>query len=247
MIYFILPAYNEEKGVGFQLESIKKIAEKKKFAYRVIIINDGSIDRTEVEVTKFQDVMPISLLKHNTNMGVGVAFKTGFEEVLKTLEDDDIVITMDADNTQNLKTVELMVERINEGYEVILGSFFATGGMLIGVPLLRIFLTYWCNFLYRMLFHIKGVREYTGFYRAHSGEALKRYREKFGENIIESKGFVVMAEMLIKFRRMPFFITEVPMISRYDLKGGVSKLKIFPTIREHLKVIVKNVFKRRIV
>jgi len=247
MIYFVLPAYNEERGVGFQLDSINKITKRKGYDYQVIVVNDGSRDRTKQEVKSYQSNMPITLINHQDNLGVGEAFRSGFREVLPKLKDDDIIITMDADNTQKLKTVELMVEKINEGYEVVLGSFFAVGGMLIGAPLLRLILTYCCNLIYRCCFHIKGIKEYTGFYRAHAGYALKAVYEKFGDTFIEAKGFGVMAEMLIKFRQMPLFITEVPMICRYDMKGGVSKLKVWPTIKEHLSIIFKNIFNRRIV
>jgi dolichol-phosphate mannosyltransferase len=246
-IFFILPAYNEEKGIGFQLKSIQALMAKIDYNYEVIVINDGSIDRTVHEVKEFQKTMPVVLLNHETNLGVGTSFKTGFTEVMKKIREDDIVISMDADNTQNLNTVRLMISKIQEGYEVVLGSVFSTGGMFIGVPFIRLVISYACNFIYRILFHVKGIKEYTGFYRGYSGKALAMAFDKFGDNLMESKGFAVMAEMLIKFRQIPLFITEVPMIVRYDLKGGISKLRIMPTVMEHLKIMGKNLFKRRII
>ena len=53
-----------------------------------------------------------------------------------------------------------------------------------------------------------------------------------------------MAEMLIKLRSIPLLMTEVPMIIRYDFKEGASKIKIWPTICEHLNIILKNLFDR---
>jgi len=246
-IYFLLPAYNEEENIGKQLTTIRQLMEKKGAQYTVVVVNDGSRDRTESVVNQYSQEMPIKLINHEVNKGVGKAFQTGFAELARIVRDDDIIITMDADNTQNLKTVELMVNKINAGYEVVVGSCLATGGMMIGVPFLRYILTRGCNFLYRVLFHIKGIHTYTGFYRAYSGAAIRKAYEKFGDKLIESDGFVVMAEMLIKFRQIPLFITEAPMIVRYDLKGGASKMRIWRTIRSHLRVIMANIFKRRIV
>ena len=128
-----------------------------------------------------------------------------------------------------------MIKKMDEGYEVVIGSCFATGGMMVGVPLVRFLLSYISNFAYRVLFHVKGIRTYTGFYRAHSGAAIKLAFEKFGDRFIEAKGFAAMAEMLIKFRQIPLFLTEVPMIIRYDLKGRASKMRVMATIREHLR------------
>jgi hypothetical protein len=53
-----------------------------------------------------------------------------------------------------------------------------------------------------------------------------------------------MAEMLIKFRMIPISICEVPVIIRYDLKTSRSKLKILPTIKEHLGIIGRNIFRK---
>ena len=118
---------------------------------------------------------------------------------------------------------------------------------MIGVPLLRYILSYVSNLAYRSLFHIKGIRTYTWFYRAHSGAAIKVAFEKFGDHLVEASGFAAMAEMLIKFRQIPLFLTEVPMIIRYDLKGRASKMRVMATIREHLGVIARNLFKRRVI
>ncbi len=149
---------------------------------------------------------------------------------------------MDADNTQDLASVRLMVKRIEEGYEVAIGSIYAPGGMMVGVSLLRKVLSWGCNWIYQICFPISGIKEYTGFYRAHSAYALKSAYAKFGPRLIESNGFSTMAEMLIKLRSIPLLMTEVPMIIRYDFKEGASKIKILPTIGEHINIIRKNFF-----
>ena len=247
MLYFVIPVYNEGKSIAKQLDSIKDIMEKKSYSYNMIIVNDGSTDNTQQILEEYQKRMPIIIARHEINKNVGAAFRLGFKKVLELAKDEDIVITMEADNTQTLKTIELMMQKINEGYEIVLGSFFATGGMLLGAPFKRRVLSWGCNFIYQTLFHIKGIKEYTCFYRAYSVAALRKAFNIFGDKLIESVGFGTMAEMLIKFRRIPLFITEVPMIVRLDLKKGISKIKIVSTIKEHIKIMRKNLFKRSIV
>lgn len=247
MIYFLMPAYNEETEIGYRLRSIGKLMAQKGFPYDIWVVNDGSQDRTVSIIEEVSKEVPVHVIHHRKNQGIGAAFLSGLKELVKIVKDDDIIITLDADNTHNLKTVEFMVKRIDEGYEVVIGSCFTTGGMMIGVPLLRYALSYVSNLSYRVMFHVKGIRTYTGFYRAHTGAALKVAFEKFGDHLIEVKGFAAMAEMLIKFRQIPLFMTEVPMIIRYDLKGRASKMRVLATIREHLGVIARNLFKRRAV
>jgi len=247
MIYFLMPAYNEEAEIGPRLRNISALMAQKGLPFRIWVVNDGSKDQTAKIVEEISREMPVQMIHHDRNRGIGVAFSNGLKELIKVASDDDIIITLDADNTHNLKTVEFMLKKIDEGYEVVIGSCFTTGGMMIGVPLLRYFLSYLSNLAYRILFHVKGIRTYTGFYRAHTGAAVKTAFERFGDRLIEVSGFAAMAEMLIKFRQIPLFMTEVPMIIRYDMKGRASKMRVLATIREHLWVIARNLFKRRVV
>ena len=246
IVYFLLPAYNEAEGIVLQLETIRQQMERRQLAYEIVVVDDGSADATNALVRKMAEKLPITLLTHPRNLGVGQAFRTGFSHLAQRVRPDDVVVTMDADNTQNLKTVDFMIQRIAEGYEVVLGSCLATGGMMVGIPFHRYVFTIGCNTLYRVLFHIKGIHTYTGFYRAHSGRAIKAAYDHYGDRLIESDGFVVMAEMLIKFRALLLFITEVPVIMRYDLKSGMSKMRISRTIRSHVRVMAANFFKRRV-
>ena len=246
MIYFLMPAYNEEAEIEFRLKRIADLMSQKGLPFEIWVVNDGSLDQTASIVQAVAREIPVQMIQHQVNQGVGVAFSNGLRELARIAKADDIIITLDADNTHNLKTVEFMIKKMDEGYEVVIGSCFATGGMMVGVPLIRFLLSYVSNFAYRILFHVKGIRTYTGFYRAHSGAAVKLAFEKFGDRFIEAKGFAAMAEMLIKFRQIPLFLTEVPMIIRYDLTGRASKMRVMATIREHAGVITRNLFKRRV-
>lgn len=242
MLYFLVPAYNEECGIEQQIDSIRTFITPKALPFHIVIVDDGSTDSTVAKIDGRNSLGDLTLLRHEQNQGPARAFHTGFSHILAAAKDTDVVITLDADNTHNLRSVQFMLAKINEGYDVVLGSCFATGGMLIGVPLLRRFLTIGASWMYRICFPVTGIKSYTGFYRAYTVGALRKAVEKYGERLIESSGFVVMAEMLVKFREVPLFITEVPMIVRYDLKGGLSKLRIMRTIWGHLKVVVKNLF-----
>ena len=246
MIYIILPAYNEGDGVSRQITSIESYMEQLKFPYEIIVVDDGSRDHTVSEVERCRKSQDnIHLIRHERNFGPGMAFKSGYDYVHSKVKDRDVVITMDCDNTRSIKTLGLMIHKVQEGYEVILGSIFTTGGMFIGVPFPRKLMTYAANFMYRVCFPIKGIRNYTGFYRAVRGSALKQAYDHYGYHFVTLKGFGCMAEILIKFRKLQMFIAEVPMIIRYDLKTSPSKLKIFETVREHVNTMLGHSLKQQ--
>jgi dolichol-phosphate mannosyltransferase len=213
----------------------------------VVTVDDGSADASKNVLEELKKKCPITILAHETNQGPGVAFRTGFNHVLSVAGASDFIITMDADNTHSTKTVGMIVAGLKEGYEMVIASVFAPGGMMIGVPFLRYVLTLGCNFLYRILFPVRGIREYTGFYRGYRVDALRTARERLGGELMTVPGFASMAELLVRLRTVPIFMKEVPMIVRYDQKGGKSKLRIGRTIREHLVVIGGNMFRRRVI
>lgn len=246
-VYVLLLAYDEEQGIGRRLEGIQAAMERRGLKYAVAVVNDGSTDRTKDVVQSYAERMPLHLLNHESNRGVGTAFRTGFSWLARTINDDDVIICMEADNTHSIKTIDFMLHKLNTGYEVVTASGWAEGGMLIGLPFVRWLTTMVCNKLYRLLFPIPGITCYTGFYRAYRGNVIKLAYERFGECLIESEGFACMAELLVKLRLIPVFCAEVPLLVRYDVKQGRSKMRMLRTVREHLEVIARFVFKRRIV
>ena len=247
MVYFVLPVYNEEKGIARQLELLRLYAIKKKIDSKIIVVNDGSKDRSLEIIHKTRETVDMDILNHSENYGPGKTFKSAFEYLLPKLNNDDIVITLESDSTQNLKTIKLMIHKIQEGYDVVIGEGLAAGGVIVGIPFFRIILSYAASLIYKIFFPIRGIKIYTGFLRAVKASALKKAYHEFGNNFIESKGFSCMAEMLIKYRRLSLLITSAPVIIRYDLKTSKSKLRIVQTIKEHLYVIAKNFQKRNII
>lgn len=241
MVYCILPAYNEEKSISRQTESLKNFFERAGLKYQLVIINDGSTDGTSQEIEKTRGRININSVNHKVNAGPGMAFKSGFNFIMPLLEDADIIVSMDCDNTLDLEAINLMINKLREGYDVAVGSVFLNNGGMIGVSLLRQLFTLSAKFIYQIIFPIQRIGSYTGFYRAIKGSALKLAHQRYGEKIIESRGFSCMAEMLIKLGMLDLLIAETPMVIRYNRKTSATKLKIAWTIKEHFAVI-KSLF-----
>ena len=228
------------------MHTISEIAKTNNLEFKIFAVDDCSTDNSHAILERLSKDFPIETARHEQNQGPGGAFRTGFNEILKRHNEGDFIITMDADNTHSVRTVGMIVSALEEGYELVIASVFAPGGMLIGVPFLRWVLTMGCNFLYRILFPVRGIREYTGFYRGYRAESLASAKKKLGGSLFLNNGFGAMAELLVRLRTIPVFMKEVPMLVRYDQKGGKSKMKILLTIEEHLKIIASNVIQRRV-
>ncbi len=105
----IIPAYNEEKTIG-------GIVRRAKAYGTVIVVDDASRDKTAYTAKK----AGCTVIKHETNRGLGASLRTGFEAALK--QNFDVVVTIDADGQHNPDEIEKLVKKIGEGYDFVLGS-----------------------------------------------------------------------------------------------------------------------------
>ena len=134
-----------------------------------------------------------------------------------------------------------MVRQIREGHDVVIASRYRRGSHVRGVPLPRRILSYLGGILFKLVFPIKGVRDYTCGYRAYRAELLQSVVSDNQRPFFDQDGFQVMVDILLKLRRIPGLIFgEVPLILRYDLKSGASKMDVGATIGNTLRLMVKR-------
>lgn len=189
MIFIVLPAYNEEKTIGTLLDSVIFVMKENGLSYQVVVVNDGSSDKTAKVIHQFKKRMPISLVNHKKNLGLSEAIKTGLLYTLKKAKSKDIIITMDSDNTHTPGLILRMVRMIREGNDVVIASRYRTGSRVKGVPISRMFLSLGASLLFRLSFPIRGVRDYTCGYRAYRAKVLKEAFSYYGEDFVNRPGF----------------------------------------------------------
>jgi dolichol-phosphate mannosyltransferase len=243
MIYFILPAYNEEKNIKILLNDIYNFYKKKKIPFHVVAINDGSSDKTYKNIKKIKKKFDkLTLLNNKKNMGLGMTLKAGFNHTLKISKPNDIIVTMDSDNSHTPKNSYLLIKKVNEGYDVVIASRYSKLSKTYGLSYLRKILSFTSCVIFKILFPIKNVNDYTCGFRAFRINKVKNIMLK--KNFFTEKGFSISADILLKLKlsKTKLSFAEVPLTLRYDLKQGKSKMKIIRTIIQTLKLIILRRF-----
>jgi len=235
-VFILLPAYNEEEGLEKLLARIQRVMTHYQPDYRIIIVNDGSRDRTSSVIRSFTE-LPITLLEFPENRGIAAVFKEGFQHVLQKAQDSDVCITFDADNTHTPYVIPDMLKKIVEGNDIVIASRFVPGGGLIGVSQFRQLLSNIASWLLRRKIGLPGVKDYSTFYRAYRVRVLRRAFSLYGEKIIAGSGFSAMANLLTYMGYVTDKFAEVPLVIRYDLKEGGSGLPLVKTTRGYLRLI----------
>jgi dolichol-phosphate mannosyltransferase len=246
MTYIVLPAYNEEAGLEKLLSNIKPVMDFASLKYQVIVVNDGSKDRTLEIAQRQSGALPIQIINHERNKGLGEALKAGVGKAQEIARHDDIIITMDADNTHPPDLIPMMISKIEDGYDLVIASRFVKGAKEFGLSLHRKALSRGASLLMRTLFPTKNVKDYTCGYRAYRAAIIQKAVAEYGDMFIRERGFNAIVEILLNLRSQSLRACEVPLILHYDWKEGASKMPVLKTILRYVALIAHNLFNTRL-
>lgn len=239
-VWVVLPAYNEQSALSPLLDAIEIALEQANISYGVIVVDDGSRDATAVIAREAALSGPVELIMHVKNQGLAAAMRTGLAAALARCGPNDVIVTMDCDNTHPPRLIPQMLALINGDRDVVIASRFQPGAKVVGVPASRHLYSLGAKKMFQLLFPIHGVRDYTCGYRAYRAAAIRQATEKYGDSLITETGFSCMADLLLKLRHLPLDMAEIPLELRYDRRGADSKMRVLRTIRQTLMLMFRR-------
>ena len=239
-VRIVLPAYNEADNLPALLGALQETMADNLLAYEVVVVDDGSRDHTADVVETWAAELPLVLVRHAVNQGLGATLRDGLQTALERAGARDIIVTMDADATHMPGLIVQMVRMIGEGYDVVIASRYRAESRVYGVPPLRRVMSRAASVLMRIVFPIRGVRDFTCGYRAYRADVLQRAVDRYHGEFVNQEGFQCMVDILLKLRPMRLIFGEVPLLLRYDRKGGLSKMQIGRTARNTLLLLLRR-------
>ena len=224
MIWILLPAFNEERDLPRLLEKMEKTLAG--VDYRLVVVNDGSTDKTSKILEKNADSLKLDVVKHPINRGLGETERDGFEFIAWKANPEDYIVRIEGDDTHEPKYLFDLIDKLKEGYDVVNTSRFQPGGGQLGVNAYRAFISRSANVFMRLMFAIRGVSDYSCGYRAYRASVIKDALEIYGNNFIQLRGmgFTSTLEIIVKLNIIGCRFAEVPFVLRYDQKEGGSKM-----------------------
>ncbi len=200
-ISIIAPCYNEEAILALNINTIVKYLETKneKYFWEIVIVNDGSKDKTaEIANTLADANSSIRAIHHPTNLNLGSAIKTGFNN-----SKGDILVVMDIDLSYSETYIETMVDTLLEtSADMVMTSPYMKGGKVIAVPFLRRVMSSWVNRFMSFAAQDK-YHTFTGMVRA--------YRKSFVQTLnLKTRDYEIMPEIVYKAMILRAKVVEVP-------------------------------------
>ncbi|NNE90708.1 MAG: glycosyltransferase family 2 protein [Verrucomicrobiales bacterium] len=240
-VHAILPAFNEEDSLPNLLKRFAAMkANHPEFNLIIRVVDDGSSDRTAEIAQEGCEGIDVRLVTHEKNAGLGQAMLTGIEYSISRCEYDDVIIAMDADDTHDVNLIPKMLEEIDSGADIAIASRFVEGGDDTSAPPFRRLLSRGASVVFKSVFPLDKINDFTSGYRMYRASLLKHAYAHWGDRLIEEEGFACMVELLLKLRYWEPEMREVGMFLQYDRKLSASKLKLFKTLRQYLKLAFRN-------
>jgi dolichol-phosphate mannosyltransferase len=226
MNWIILPAYNEENSLPKLVPRLHSQMTTSKLEYKLIICDDGSFDATPSILSQLANNYPIVILTHNINRGLGEAERDLFEYAAQNSKPEDYIIRLEGDDTHDPKYVLDLIAKLKEGYDVVNTSRFQPGGGASGFSLYRRFISRAANSFMKLIFGIKGVKDFSCGFRIYKASVIQDAISIYGNYFIQMKGlgFTSTLEVLVKLNMMGCKFAEVPFVLRYDMKESASKM-----------------------
>jgi len=198
MISLVIPAYNEEDRIAEVIDQAIHVMDEIGLEYEIIIVNDGSSDKTESEALRCSyNSDQLKVISYSSNKGKGYAIRTGFFSA-----SGDSVVFMDGDLEINPAQIKRYLAALESG-DVVIGSKRHPDSR-VEVPLLRRFLSWGFNFMVKLLTGLKLSDTQSGL------KAVKRKNLKKVFSILSIKRFAFDVELLAVANLYGLKIIEMP-------------------------------------
>lgn len=213
-IIAIVPTYNERENIEPLVRQLLDLPVE----LRVLVVDDNSPDGTGEAADALAAESPdrVLVLHRPAKLGLGTAHIAGFRQALSL--GADRVLTMDADFSHHPRYIPAILDKIADGYDVVIGARYVPGGGTRGWTLPRRVLSWGANTFARTMLGLR-IHDTTGAFRCYRRQVL----ESMDLEAIRSSGYSFLIEMAYGVQRAGWRIGEVPIIFE-DRRLGQSKI-----------------------
>jgi glycosyltransferase involved in cell wall biosynthesis len=232
----VIPAYNESARIEATLASVLECVETRHWDAEILVVDDGSTDNTAAIVQKWMARNPhLHLVKNPGNRGKGYSVRNGLLQAA-----GNIVMFTDADLSAPIEEAELLIEAIDAGADVAIGSrWLDKQKQTVYQPLYRRFFGRCFNWVTRKVIGLPFKDTQCGFkaFRRDTAQTIFRLQT------IERWGFD--PEILFIARKLKYTIVEVPVTWGHDERSRISYLKDGMKMLEEMGQIRTNSLRGR--
>ena len=237
MIYVCIPVHNESPTIGVLLWKIRNTFGEFSRDYRILVYDDASTDDTQAVLTRYQQVLPLTVLGSQDRVGYGRSMEKLLRHVVDTASypKRDCAVILQGDFTENPHDVISLVKILEGGADIVAGVTDMNGHrMPLGVKIVRSI----SRWLLSTVFRGAPVSDPLNGMRAYRVIVLKKaLRDGPGdEPLVRTEGWAANVELLSRLAPFARRIAEVPSEVRHDLRQRGSRFRPLSTLMALMKL-----------
>ena len=218
-VVITIPAYNEERTIGRIIQEIREVMDSTKYKYKILVLNDGSKDGT-VEIAKKAGAIVVS---NKRNLGLADTFKREMQECLRLKA--DIIVHTDADGQYPSMYIPDMIKKVEQGYNLVLGSRFGKGN--------------YSGSLMKKYGNIAFARVFSRLLRTRLTDTTTGFRA-FNSDVAKLpliNNFTYTQEQLIRAGKAGMNISEVPIKTRKTRKSRLFRSSFDYAVKAWINIL----------
>lgn len=237
MIYICIPAYNEERTIGVVLWKIREVMSEFERDYDVLVVDDASTDGTSDVIMPYTRIMPVHVRRNERREGYASSLEALVREATSRAPypKRDVVVTLQADFTDEPDDLVTLVKRIEGGADVVTGRVHMVPGTTPRA--FRWTRGAWHHVLRRL--HGGEVEgDVLSGFRAYRVVALTKAMEATDPGpLITTEGWAANAELLSRVMTHARRTEAVDVQVRYERRQRESRFRAGPTSRELARLV----------
>lgn len=212
----IIPAYNEEKNIG----KLIKMINKQKTNVDILVVNDSSKDNT-VKVCLENGINVVDL---PVNLGIGGAVQTGYKYAF--YNNYDVAIQVDGDGQHNPVYIKQLVDKIEKGADMAMGSRFIEKEGFQSTFMRRVGIKYFTGLIKILTGYT--ITDPTSGFRACNSKLIKYFSQNYPQDYPEPETLLILAKNKYKIEEIPVVMNE--------REEGTSSITLFKSVYYMIKV-----------
>lgn len=237
-VVIIIPTYNEKGNISRLISILEEeiFPQIKNHDMNILVADDNSPDNTAVEVKELMKKYNNLKLNEGEKHGLGAAYVRAMSYAVEKLG-AEVMFEMDADLSHDPKKIPAFLKKIDENYDIVVGTRYSDGGSIpSNWGFIRKLYSIVGNLIVRCVLMRFSIHDWTGGFRALRKEVFLKEKEE----LTAFKGYTFQVSFLHKAARDGFKVAEVP-INFIDRTLGRSKI---PT-QEYITDLLKYIFVAR--